>query len=215
MPPEAGTPPGDPGPSSAPIAMFGGTFDPPHLGHLAAAQDVHEALGLGRVLFVPAGVPPHKRDLRITDAGIRLRMVRAAVEGDPRMDVSALEVEREGPSWTVDTLRTLRERAPDRPLFLILGADQWASFGSWREPAEILRLATPVLLAREGEHPAEVDPGLPPGVAPPAGEVRELRVTRVDLSSSELRRRVREGRPIRYLVPEGVRRIIEHEKLYI
>ena len=194
------------------IAMFGGTFDPPHVGHLAVAQDVHEALGLDRVLFIPAARPPHKVDAGITDAEVRFRMVEAAVGNDPRFGVSELELEREGPSYTVDTLRALRDQDPNGQLFLLLGADQWADFGSWREPATILKLATPILMGRNGDGPGEVDPGLPPEVSP---SLRHVRVTRMDLSSTELRRRVREGRPIRYLVPDEVRRIIESEKLYL
>jgi nicotinate-nucleotide adenylyltransferase len=199
-------------PGGSRTAVFGGTFDPPHVGHLAVAQDVHEALGLDTVVFVPAARPPHKEGMRITDAEVRFRMVEAAVGEDPRFRVSRLELEREGPSWTVDTLRRLRDQDPGGTLFLLLGADQWAGFGSWREPEAILELAAPVLMSRNGDHPEEVDPGLPSGLRP---DFRDVRVTRMDLSSTELRRRVREGRPIRYLVPEPVRRIIESEKLYL
>jgi nicotinate-nucleotide adenylyltransferase len=199
-------------PGGSRTAVFGGTFDPPHVGHLAVAQDVHETLGLDTVLFIPAARPPHKEGVEITDPELRFRMVEAAVGDDPRFRVSRLELEREGPSWTVETLRRLRERDPGGTLFLLLGADQWAGFGSWREPEAILELATPVLMSRNGDHPQEVDPGLPSGLRP---EFREVRVTRMDLSSTELRHRVREGRPIRYLVPEPVRRIIEDEKLYL
>lgn len=193
-------------------AVFGGTFDPPHVGHLAVAQDVHEALGLDTVLFIPAARPPHKEGMEITDPELRFRMVEAALGDDPRLRASRIELEREGPSWTVETLRRLRAEDPGRTLFLLLGADQWAGFGSWREPEAILELATPVLMSRSGDHPEEVDPGLPSGVRP---DVRDVRVTRMDLSSTELRRRVREGRPIRYLVPEPVRWIIDNEKLYL
>lgn len=194
------------------VAVFGGTFDPPHMGHLAVAQDVHEALELDTILFMPAARPPHKEGMRITGAETRFRMVEAAVGDDPRFRVSDLELGREGPSWTVETLRELRAEDPGRELFLLLGADQWAGFGMWREPGEILELATLVLMSRNGDHPEEVDPGLPAGASP---RYREVRVTRMDLSSTGLRRRVREGRPIRYLVPEPVRRIIEDEKLYL
>jgi nicotinate-nucleotide adenylyltransferase len=194
------------------LAVFGGTFDPPHVGHLAVAQDVHESLSLDAVLFVPAARPPHKEGLAITDAEVRLRMVEAAVADDPRFRVSDLELRREGPSWTVDTLRELRERDPGGELWLLLGADQWRTLGSWREPREIARLASLVLMGRDGERPARAAPELPDGPPPPH---REVAVTRMDVSSTGLRARVREGRPIRYLVPEAVRRIIEAEKLYL
>jgi len=194
------------------IAVFGGTFDPPHAGHLAVAQDVHEALSLDTVLFMPARRPPHKEGVQITDARVRFRMVEAAVADDERFRVSDLELLREGPSWTVDTLRELRDEDPDRKLFLLLGADQWKRFGAWREPLEILGLAHVVVMSRDGDAPAGVRPEMPGGAS---ADFRDVRVTRMDLSSTGLRERVREGRPIRYLVPEPVRRIIEDEKLYL
>lgn len=135
----------DPAPRGR-VGVFGGTFDPIHQGHLTVAQDVLEALSLDRVIFVPAGRPPHKSFEGITPAPLRLRMVRSAVEGDPRFDVSDLELRREGPSYTVDTLQALREQESDADLFLILGADQWAGFGGWRDPEGIAGLARIVVM---------------------------------------------------------------------
>lgn len=189
------------------LGLFGGTFDPPHLGHLVVAQDVVERLELDRLFFVPAGEPPHKVEDRLSPAAVRLAMVQAAAGDDPRLGVSDVEVAREGPSYTVDTLRWYRERHPGAELFFLMGADQLVRFRSWREPREIARLARLVVMAREGVDPERLDPGI---------EVPFLRVpvTRVDISSTEVRRRIREGRSIRYLVPEPVRRIIEREGLY-
>lgn len=184
--------------------IFGGTFDPPHLGHLVVAQDAWSALGLDRVVFIPAAVPPHKRG-RITPAELRLEMLRAATAGDERFEVSDLELRRPGPSYTVDTLRELRERDPTCALFLLLGADQFIEFHTWREAEEIARLATLVVLSRGG-----LDTGSPRIAVPH----RVLPVTRIDISATEIRRRVQAGEPIRYLVPRGVEEIVEREGLY-
>jgi nicotinate-nucleotide adenylyltransferase len=184
------------------LGVFGGTFDPPHLGHLIVAGEVHHRLGLDRVLWIPAAVPPHKRDRDITPGHIRLRMVRAAIADDPRFEASDMELKRDGPSYTVDTLRELRADRPDAEIFLILGADQLGEIESWKEPEEIGRLATIVGFARAGE-------------APPAlARSRIVEIPRIDIAATALRRRVREGRPVRYLVSDGVEQIIRRERLY-
>jgi nicotinate-nucleotide adenylyltransferase len=182
------------------LGLFGGTFDPPHSGHLIVAQDAWAGLGLDRVVFIPAGIPPHKRRQSITPAGIRLEMLRVAVAGDPRFGVDDLELLREGPSYTVDTLRTFRARQPEAHLHLLMGADQYADFDTWYQPAEIRRLARIVVMARAGE---TAD-----------GRAIQVPVTRIDVSGSEIRRRVAAGRPVRYLVPDAVLAIIERENLY-
>jgi len=194
------------------IGVFGGSFDPIHNGHLAAAQDVLESLELSRVLFMPTGVPPHKQSDGQTPAGLRLRMVRAGVERDQRFEVSDLELRRNGPSYTVQTLRELREQRPESELHLIMGADQWASFGGWKDPGEIARIARIVVMTREGEGSGTLETGFSGGEEPPLTEVS---VTRFDLSSTLIRERIGEGRSIRYLVPDEVRRIIEAAKLYV
>jgi nicotinate-nucleotide adenylyltransferase len=186
------------------IGIFGGTFDPPHIGHLIVAQDAWAALGLDRVVFMPAAVPPHKADLAITPAALRLEMIRAAVAGDPRFEVSDLELRRAGPSYTVDTLRELRARDPEVALFFLLGVDQFRDLHLWREPEELARLATLVVVSRGGEA-VTTKPGLPH---------RLLEVTRIDLSATALRARVAAGEPIRYLVPEAVAAVIGREGLY-
>lgn len=182
------------------LGIFGGTFDPPHIGHLIVAQDAHAALNLDRVIFVPAAVPPHKRTVRITAAAIRLEMLRAAIAGNPIFDVDDLELRREGPSYTVDTLRALRARTPEATLVLLLGADQYRDLHTWHESAEIRRLAEIAVLARGGVTLAD---GVP-----------VTDVTRIDVSGSAIRRRVAEGLPIRYLVPEPVERLIAKYGLY-
>lgn len=194
------------------IGIFGGSFDPFHLGHLSAAQEVLENLGLTRVRFMPTGHPPHKDDAELSPAGLRLRMVRAGIEDDPRFEASDRELRREGRSYTVDTLRELRQEEPDAVHYLIMGADQWGDFGTWKEPWEIARMATIVVMARRGEGVETLEPAFPGGEEPPRMEVPVLRF---DLSSTLIRERVRAGRSIRYLVPESVRRIIEAAKLYV
>lgn len=183
------------------IGVFGGTFDPPHLGHLIVASDACEALGLDLLLWVPAAVPPHKRETVRASAGLRLAMTRAAVRGDPRFAVDDLELRRAGPSYTVDTLRELRRREPAAELFFLTGADNVRQLPTWREPEEIVRLARLVVLTREGEG----------GEAPSATCVP---VTRVDVSATEIRRRAAAGTSIRYLVPDGVRALIERDGPY-
>lgn len=189
------------------VGVFGGTFDPPHVGHLVAARDAMEHLGLDRVLFVPAHRSPFKDSGTTSSTGLRLEMVTRAVEADPGFEVSRIEVDRDPPSYTVDTLRRLGEAEPGVRWTLLLGVDQWRSFGAWKAPTEIARLARVAVLAREGQDPAAVDPGVDvPWVAVP--------VTRLDVSSSELRERVRRGRSLRHLVPDAVREFIESKELY-
>jgi nicotinate-nucleotide adenylyltransferase len=186
------------------IGVFGGTFDPPHLGHLVVASDACGALGLDRVLWIPSAVPPHKVNTVQAPAQARLEMVRAAIEGDPRFEADDLELRRPGPSYTVDTLRGLAERHPGAELVLLIGADNLREIPGWREPGEILRLARVAVLSRDGA-------GVPPDAPVPAVAVA---VTRVDVSATEVRRRAAAGETIRYLVPDAVRALVERRGLY-
>lgn len=192
--------------SSGGIALFGGTFDPPHIGHLAVAQDAFDALPVRRVVWMPCGHPPHKPVSQVTSPQLRLDMTRAAVGDDARFLVSDREVRRQGMSYTVDTLRETAAAAPGTRLFLLIGPDQAADFRSWREPDEIARLAQVVVMVPGG---VAAGPIRSPGV-----EHRVLPVTRIDVSSSEIRSRFSEGRELRYLVPDAVRAIVEREALY-
>lgn len=188
------------------LGLLGGTFDPPHVGHLMVAQDALEALDLDRVLFIPAAVPPHKQGQVTAPAKVRLEMLRAAIAGDPRFAADDMEIRRPGPSYTVTTLRELREREPDSRLFFLAGTDQMRELHTWKEPQEIARLATLVAVSREGAAVNQCGCGHLP--------LRSIQVTRIDLSATHVRRRVAEGRSIRYLVPEGVEAIIRREGLY-
>jgi nicotinate-nucleotide adenylyltransferase len=185
------------------IGIFGGTFDPPHLGHLIVARDACEQLRLDRVLFVPARRPPHKLDQAVSEADVRLAMLTAATAADPQFEICELELNREGPSYTVETLRELRaERAGDA-FYLLLGADQVRELATWKAPEEIARLCSIVLLSREGV-----------GQAGHALVSASIEVTRIGISSTNIRERVANGRSIRYLVPAAVEEIITSRGLY-
>lgn len=182
------------------LGVLGGTFDPPHVGHAIVAQDVVEGLELDRLLVVPAPDPPH-RSFELA-ARTRLDLVRRLFDGAPRIEVSDLEYRREGPSYTVRTLEALRERHPDAELFLVIGADQFAVLDTWHEYGRLPRLARIAVMHREGE-----TPGPPDGMDPI--EYIAVHVTRIDLSASRIRERLRAGKPIRFLVPESIRPDIE------
>lgn len=191
--------------------MLGGTFDPPHLGHLAAAEEARHRLGLREILWIPAGSPPHKAHVPVTPAHHRLAMLRRAVADNPRFRVSEFELEREGPSYTVDTLRALGE-AQGEPLVFLLGSDEFAALDTWHRPHELPRLARLGVLVRHG---VRFDPSAVERVTPEvAGRYELVRVPDLPLSSSNLRERVRAGLPIRYLVPDAVRLYIESTGLY-
>ncbi|MBT8462852.1 MAG: nicotinate-nucleotide adenylyltransferase [Gemmatimonadetes bacterium] len=178
------------------IGIFGGTFDPPHVGHLVVTQDALERLELDRLVVVPAARPPHRE--AVLEPDLRLELVRRAFEDDDRIHVSDVEFRREGPSWTVDTLEWARRELEPDVLFLIVGADQLRSFTGWREPERILRMARLVVMTRPGEEVQGTD--VPHEI---------IEVTRVDLSSTRIRRRLEEGRSIRYMVPERLRPEVE------
>ena len=179
------------------------------MGHVAVAQDVADALSLDRLLWVPAAEPPHKRGRNVTPARTRLEMVRAAAAADPRFEVSTLELDRGGVSFTVDTVRALRDQHPEAELFLILGADQLAALDTWRDPEEIARQVRLAVMDREGMSAAAAA-----AAHRAAANAVHVPVRRIDVSSTEVRARVRDGHHVAALVPAGVQAIIERERLY-
>lgn len=194
------------------MGVFGGSFDPPHIGHLIVAEALVEAFSLEHVVFVPARHSPLKTVAPSAPPDVRLRMVRAAIRANRRFAVDAVEIERSGFSYTVETLQVLSRRQPGTPLVLGLGADQWASFGHWRGSGAIAGLAKIAVVTRGGDRPGAVSAG---SADVPHLPFTEVRIPRVDISSTLVRRRVRDGRSVRYLVPDSVRRIIEAEGLYL
>jgi nicotinate-nucleotide adenylyltransferase len=180
-------------------ALYGGSFDPIHHGHLILAREALEQLSLDRVVFIPAAVSPFKLHKEPTPPEIRLEMVRAAIAGEPCFECDDSEVHRAGPSFTVETLEAWKARAPGDELFYFIGQDNVADLPKWRRHGDLLRLARFVVFERSAE-------------APPHEFDRVSR--RVDISSTEVRKRVAEGRSIRYLVPDAVRAMIDAHRLY-
>jgi nicotinate-nucleotide adenylyltransferase len=194
------------------VGILGGAFNPPHIGHLVCAQEALVQLELDRVLFVPVGVPPHRELDLDPGAEARLEMVELAVVDDERFEAARIELDREGPAYTSDTLEQLKKESPDDELFLILGGDQAAALATWHEPEKVLERATVVVFERVswGRNAIMIKIGRLPG----AERVRYLDMPLIQVSSSAIRRRVREGVPIRYLVPDKVADYIEANGLY-
>ncbi|MBI2703671.1 MAG: nicotinate (nicotinamide) nucleotide adenylyltransferase [Actinobacteria bacterium] len=187
------------------IGVFGGTFDPPHIGHLVAAVNVRHQLSLDLVLLVVANEPWQKAgDGAITPAADRLAMVRAAVDGVPGLEASDLEIRRGGLTYTADTLAALADRHPGAVLFLGLGEDAAAGLPTWERIDEVRRLCRIVVVTRPGSHP---------GIDERWVDER-VEIPRLDLASTDLRRRVADGRPIDFLVPAAVAWSIQERGLY-
>jgi len=193
------------------LGLFGGTFDPIHLGHLILAEQCRESCGLDRVWFVVAGEPPHKPAGR-TAVVHRLEMARIAVAGHPRFAVSEIETRRPGPHYSVETLESVHRDSPGEELFFLIGADSLADLVCWREPARIAQLATIVVVNRPGIE--EVDPASLPDFGPGSHRLLSVTIPPIGIASTDLRRRLAEGRTIRYQVPRGVEAYIEAQGLY-
>lgn len=193
------------------IGIYGGTFDPVHFGHLLLAESCRDVCRLDQVIFVPARVSPHKLDAVMAPARARLEMLELALAGFPEFRVSRAEMDREGPSYTLDTLRHFRSEFADDDLFLLMGADSVAEFPRWREPEQILQLATLVVVNRERAVPdlsalsKMENSGHPP---------QSVSMPGVDFSASEIRRRVHEGRSVRFQLPRAVEHYIRDKRLY-
>jgi nicotinate-nucleotide adenylyltransferase len=194
------------------IGILGGTFNPPHMGHLVMAQEALDQLDLDRVVLMPVAVPPHKEAREDPGAEARVDLCRLAVGDDERLEVSTLEVDRGGASYTVDTLRTFHEREPEHDLIFIVGGDMAQSLPAWREPEAILQLARLAVAEREGVRREDIARRLEP--LHDGDRVLFFDMPRIDVSSSAIRRRVAEGRPIRYLVPDAVADAIAERGLY-
>ena len=186
------------------LGIYGGSFDPPHLGHLLPVLDAAEQLGLDGVRYVPAAIQPLKVGRASASPADRLAMTERLVEGIPGFSVDPAEIDRPGLSYMVDTLATVAAEVPGAVLFLLLGADAYALFDQWRDPERVRALATIVVMVRGDETTA---PSERPGM-------RVLQSRRVDMSSTELRARVRDGRTIRGFVPDAVAQYVAEHRLY-
>jgi nicotinate-nucleotide adenylyltransferase len=194
------------------VGIYGGVFNPPHHGHLVAAQEAHTQLGLDVVFWIPVGDAPHRAIEEDPGVEARFEMVELAIAADERFRASRIEIDREGPSYTVDTLRELRARGPDDELFLILGGDQAAALPSWHEPAEVMSLATIAVFERATVSFNSI--GITLARLPGHEKLRLLQMPRIDISSTMVRRRAAAGKPIRYLVPDKVANFIGAQGLY-
>jgi len=196
------------------IGLLGGTFDPPHVGHLWLATLAADQLGLGRVLLVPAGQPPHKAGRPLSSAADRLRMTRLAIGDDPLMELSGIELERPGPSYTIETVEELLRTYGDRTrLVLLMASDTLAGIDAWREPDRLLSLVEWAIGTRPGT-PLPSRAELQERFGAAADRIHLLDGPSLDVSSSQIRRRVAAGRAIRYLVPRAVEELIVDRGLY-
>jgi len=208
----------------SPIGIFGGTFDPIHYGHLRTAFELLQALRLGEIRFMPAGAPPH-REQTTASAEQRVAMVQAAIAGQPEFVVDDRETRREGPSYTVDTLATLRADYPERPLCFVVGMDAFLSLPSWHQWRDILQLAHLVVAHRPGWRAPTMGPLGELLVDRGTGRIDDMHeavagriyihaVTQLEISSTEVRKLIAAGRDPRYLMPDGVRTLIEQTGCY-
>ena len=198
------------------LGLFGGSFDPVHLGHLQLAQSCQQQARLDEVWFVPAATQPFKHQGPAATDQQRLAMLRLATQDEPTWQVSQIELDRGGVSYTADTLRSVHQQRPDDELFFMMGADSLRDFASWREPQEILRLATPLVVARAGEPLPDFD--ALESICPPE-RVEQIRQAKVDMpamdiASSTIRQRIATGQDVSQLLPESVSEYLQREQLY-
>jgi nicotinate-nucleotide adenylyltransferase len=196
----------------AAIGVLGSAFNPPHLGHLALAQEAAWQLGLDEVILVPTGHAPHKRIADDPGREVRMEMTRLAAADDERFSVSSLEVDREGPSYTYETLEALAEERADKELVFVMGADAAVGLEGWREPARVVELASLAVARRAGVADAEVAATMRSLGC--EGRATMLEMPQFGVSSSVVRERAKQGRPLRYLVPDAVAGFVEERGVY-
>jgi nicotinate-nucleotide adenylyltransferase len=199
------------------LGIFGGTFDPVHLGHLILAEQCREQGQLDQVLFVPAARPPHKEEGALTPFAQRVEMLALALAGQPAFRVDELEKDRPGPSFTVDTLKAIQHRQPDADLWLVIGSDTLHDLPGWYRPAQILALAGLLVAGRPGWNLPPVESLRAALHLPEETPVRltQIAMPLIDISSRDLRRRAARGSSLRYLVPRAVEAYILDKRLYL
>ncbi len=196
------------------LGLFGGTFDPIHLGHLILAEQCREQCQLDKVWFLPSGDPPHKPTSSITPGKQRTEMIEFAIAGHEHFSVNSMELDREGTTFTVQTLEELKLAHDSRELFFLIGADSLTDFPTWRSPERILELATLVAVNRGNAHPQPIEP-LIEALGPLAKtRIQQLQIPDIEISSSDIRTRIQQGKSIRYLVPRSVEVYIADQKVY-
>jgi nicotinate-nucleotide adenylyltransferase len=196
------------------LGIFGGTFDPVHLGHLLLAENCRETCGLERVVFVPCARSPHKQDRQPTSGAARLEMLRLAIGGNDDFEASDLELQRGGISYSVDTVAAIRQANDDTELYFLLGADSLAQFHLWKQPERICELATLLVIMRPGTEKPRIATELFARL--PDGGLRMMNCAAplIDISSSDIRARVAAGKSIRYRTPRAVEEYIRANRLY-
>lgn len=185
------------------IGILGGTFNPIHIGHLILAEEVREKVGLDKIIFVPTYLPPHKEDFGIAKAKDRLTMVKLATEGNPYFFVSDKEIQRDGRSYTIDTIREFKKEYPQDELFFLIGSDLLKYLEDWKDLQEVARLVTFIAATRPG-YPLEEIPSY----------IKTVAIRAVDISGFQIRECIKQSRSFRYLVPEAVYKYITGHKLY-
>ncbi|MBE7534396.1 MAG: nicotinate (nicotinamide) nucleotide adenylyltransferase [Anaerolineales bacterium] len=195
------------------IGLFGGTFDPPHLGHLILASEAQSQLELDRLLWILTPEPPHKLDQLITPTKHRLAMVQLAIADNPAFELSRVEVDRPGPHYTLNTIRLIAEQNPGAEIILIIGGDSLRDLPTWREPREIVAACHEIGVMKRPHENAVLDelehdlPGI-------RAKIRYVDTPLLEIASRELRNRIAEGRSVRYYLPTSVREYIEQKRLY-
>lgn len=189
------------------IGLFGGSFNPPHIAHLIGAEIAYEVLDLDKLLLVPAAIPPHKQDHDLPDPQVRLEMTKAAVADNPRFDVCGIELERSGPSYTIDTVLELRRLYPEAQFVLIIGLDNLEILHSWYRSAELVELVEVAVMVRPGYSTADVSEAM-------LERVSFVELPLLEISGTKIRQRLHEGKSIQYWVPEAVRAYIKVNHVY-
>lgn len=195
------------------IGIFGGTFDPPHMGHLILAMECQYQLGLDRLLWVPTQSPPHKQDQHIISIAVRLQLVQAAIAGNPCFEISRIEIDRPAPQYAYETVQLLTERHPEDEICYLIGGDSLNDFPEWRSPDILIRLCHCLgVMRRPGQlHDLPALEQRLPGIS---GKLRFVNTPMLEISSTVIRANIQQGRPYRYYVPEAVFQIIEQNGYY-
>lgn len=196
------------------LGIMGGTFDPIHYGHMVAAETARIELGLDYVLFIPTGIPPHKLDRPVTEPSLRYEMVEMSIRSNKSFMLSGIEIKREGPTYTIDTLRILHELFPKQELYFITGTDALMELLTWKEPEEIVSLARIVGASRPGYDSYELLAEIEQKYPFIKGRISQLEIPALAISSTDIRERVRKNKSIRYLLPDEVRLFIKANQLY-